>query len=566
MISAPAPAVAAAAASQEQLTMHRDRNRAPTDVVQGEEALGTSEERLRLALAAARMGIWSWDFSTNGIQWSDQIDVLLGLAPGSLDRSFSGYVEHIHPEDRDAVRRVLREAREGPTRDLVLEYRVLWPDGSERWVEGRGRVYVDQTGRPANVTGTLVDITDRKRVEREREVANQALACLARRVTSDGGDLETVLQEITRTAADTLNVERCSIWVFDAERTRIQCLDIYERTPGRHAKGAELAAMSYPAYFAALRRARTLAVRDARADPCTSELRDDYLDVLGVSSLLDAPVHSGRRLMGVVCHEHVGQPRDWSPEAQSFAGSIADLACRAMEGAERRRAEQRLHVAYEQLQNLTRRLEAAKEEERRAIARELHDEMGQALTAIKINIHLASEGSTPDQLAHRLSDTLSVIDRLIDRIRAMSLDLRPPLLDELGLVPALRGYLEAQERRSGLRIVLTADPESLRLPPELEIAGFRVVQEAVTNVVRHAEAHGIRITLAVVEGHLDLSVIDDGRGFALAEVMERAARGQHLGLLGIQERALTLGGDMRVLSAPGQGAEIHVRVPVRTMA
>jgi PAS domain S-box-containing protein len=546
--------------------MHRDRHRAPAHVVQGEEAHGPSEERLSLALAAARMGAWSWDFSTNSLHWSDQIDVLLGLAPGSLERTFNGYVEHIHPEDRDAVRRVLRGAREGPARDLVLEYRVIWPDGSERWVEGRGQVYVDQTGQPANVAGTLVDITDRKRVERERDAANQALACLVRSVTLDRGDLETVLQEITQTAADTLKVERCSLWVFDAERTRIQCLDMYERTPRRHSKGAELAAIRYPAYFAALRLARTLAVRDARTDPRTSELRDDYLDVLGVSSLLDAPVHSGRRLMGVVCHEHIGPPRDWSPEARSFAGSIADLACRAIEGAERRRAEQRLQVAYEQLQNLTRRLEAAKEEERRALARELHDEMGQALTAIKINIHLVSEGAAPDQLAHRLSDTLSVIDRLIDRIRAMSLDLRPPLLDELGLVPALRGYLEAQEQRSGLRIVLTADPATLRLPPEIEIAGFRVVQEAVTNVVRHAHAHGIRITLAVVDGHLDLSVIDDGRGFELAEVMERAARGQHLGLLGLQERALTLGGDMKVLSAPGQGTAIHVRVPVRTMA
>jgi PAS domain S-box-containing protein len=546
--------------------MHRDRNRALARAVQGRDAFRTSEERLRRALAAARMGAWSWDFATSDVDWSDQVDALLGVAPGSLDRTFHTYVEHIHPDDREAVRRVLRRAREGPTHDLVLEHRVIWPDGSERWVEGRGQVYFDETGQPANVTGTLVDITDRKRVEGERVAANQALVSLVRSVTLDRGDLETVLQEITCTAADTLDVERCSIWVFDAERTRIQCLDMYERTPRRHSRGAELAAMRYPAYFAALRQARTLAIRDAQTDPCTSELRQDYLDVLGVSSLLDAPVHSGRRLMGVVCHEHVGPPREWSPEAQSFAGSIADLACRAMEGAERRRAEQRLHVAYEQLQNLTRRLDAAKEDERRAIARELHDEMGQALTAIKINLHLASDGASSDQLAHRLSDTMSVIDRLLDRIRAMSLDLRPPLLDELGLVPALRGYLEAQERRSGLQIVLTADPATRRLHPELEIAGFRVVQEAVTNIVRHAQAHGVRVTLVVADGHLDLSVIDDGRGFDVPEVMNRAARGQHLGLLGLQERARTLGGEAKVLSAPGQGAEIRLRLPVRTMA
>ncbi len=232
------------------------------------------------------------------------------------------------------------------------------------------------------------------------------------------------------------------------------------------------------------------------------------------------------------------------------------------EAAERKKAQEELSGAYDRLMTLTRGLEAAKEEERRHIARELHDEMGQALTAVKINLRLMGRQSGDDGPLGRIGDTIGLVDRLIQGVRDLSLDLRPPLLDELGLIAALRGYLEAIAARAELGIDLDLDETLGRLPPELEIAAFRIVQEAVTNAVRHAGASHIRVRLQRGDGELNLRIQDDGHGFDVAAVAGRSTGGQHLGLLGIRERARMLGGDVALDSTPGHGTDVRVRIPL----
>ncbi len=219
------------------------------------------------------------------------------------------------------------------------------------------------------------------------------------------------------------------------------------------------------------------------------------------------------------------------------------------------------------MRGLTRRLEAAKEDERKHIARELHDEMGQALTAAKINMQLLAGLTDPEKRAKRIADTVELVNRMIEHVRALSLDLRPPLLDELGLVPALRGYVEAVVQRSGLDIEVAADALPPGAPAEIEIVVFRVVQESLTNVIRHAGAHHVRIEIRVrgeaSRPSLAVEVRDDGSGFEVGEALERAARGQHLGLLGILERVHGLGGDAAIDSSPGRGTTVRVSVPFK---
>jgi signal transduction histidine kinase/ligand-binding sensor domain-containing protein len=229
---------------------------------------------------------------------------------------------------------------------------------------------------------------------------------------------------------------------------------------------------------------------------------------------------------------------------------------------QREKARRELGEAYERLTLLTRRLEAAKEDERRTIARELHDEMGPSLTAVIINLQLPAEERDPDRRSRRLHDTIGLVDRMVDRIRALSLDLRPPLLDELGLVPALKGYLEGQADRARIEIEVTGDQPADELPQETEIAAFRVVQEAVTNVIRHADASRVEVAIGQSDGGLELAVKDDGVGFDLRATMERAAAGKAIGLLGMQERVRMLGGEIRIDSRPGQGTKIRVSLPV----
>lgn len=239
-----------------------------------------------------------------------------------------------------------------------------------------------------------------------------------------------------------------------------------------------------------------------------------------------------------------------------------DLREQALAAA--RVSQTRLEDAFVLLRRLTMRLEDAKEEERRHLARELHDELGQALTSAKIQLGLACAGTVPGAAQGHIRETIGLIDRLIAQVRALSLDLRPPLLDELGLGPALEGYLAAVAARSGLRLRtrLAAD-----LPPiaaDRQVAVFRIVQEAVTNALRHAHASHLEVTLERADGGVSVSVRDDGVGFEAERVAQGGAQG--LGLFGMRERVHDLGGRWSLHSAPGQGTCVTACIPTASSA
>jgi signal transduction histidine kinase len=227
--------------------------------------------------------------------------------------------------------------------------------------------------------------------------------------------------------------------------------------------------------------------------------------------------------------------------------------------ADRDEREKDLRIAYERLGLLHQKLESTKEEERRSLSRELHDELGQTLTALKLRLQLGPSAAGADGR----TEPIALVDDLISRVRKISVDLRPPLLDEVGLVSALRVYLEAQAALSGVPIDLEADEATRtttpRLPPDTEIACFRVVQESVTNALRHAGARQLRVRIARSGPRLALSIRDDGRGFDPATLDEAAARG-HLGVVGMRERIRARGGRFTLTSAPGAGTAIDVEL------
>jgi signal transduction histidine kinase/ligand-binding sensor domain-containing protein len=233
---------------------------------------------------------------------------------------------------------------------------------------------------------------------------------------------------------------------------------------------------------------------------------------------------------------------------------------------QRERASRELELAYERLRTLARRLEAAKEEERKHIARELHDDLGPALTAVVINLQLLGQEKDQVRVARRLEDSIDLVDRMVQQIRDLSLDLRPPLMDEMGLVGALKGYLETQAERTGLHIEVRGDPVLEGLPPETEITVFRVAQEAVTNAIRHADPTRIAVTLRTGGGGLEIIVEDDGKGFDVRATLDGAATVKNLGLLGMQERARMIGGEMSIESAPGRGTQVRIRIPLEVAA
>jgi signal transduction histidine kinase/ligand-binding sensor domain-containing protein len=225
------------------------------------------------------------------------------------------------------------------------------------------------------------------------------------------------------------------------------------------------------------------------------------------------------------------------------------------------RSQRELEEAYAGLRQLTGRLESAKENERSRISRELHDEFGQTLTAAKINLQMLRRAATDATDARRLEDSVAMVDDMIRQARDIALGLRPPLLDEAGLVPALDQYLKSLAARSGVRIELAASPGVADAPQGLHTTVFRVAQEAVNNALRHAGAATIRVTLRDRPDALTLSIEDDGVGFDPDAVNQRVKRGEHLGLLGMTERVRSAGGTITLESRPGAGSRIEALIP-----
>jgi signal transduction histidine kinase len=204
------------------------------------------------------------------------------------------------------------------------------------------------------------------------------------------------------------------------------------------------------------------------------------------------------------------------------------------------------------------------EQERRRVAIELHDELGQALTAIKINLQLGErfKDRAPPEL---YTENLRIVEEALKQVRHLATGLRPSVLDDLGLAPALKWMAEQSASRSGFKVSFYHDRTRVRLAPDIEIACFRIVQEALTNISRHAQAQQVDISLRRDGTDLLLCVQDDGVGFNLASMQERAIAGGSLGVLGMQERATLLGGQLNVASALGHGCTVQLRAPWRNL-
>ena len=220
---------------------------------------------------------------------------------------------------------------------------------------------------------------------------------------------------------------------------------------------------------------------------------------------------------------------------------------------ERKRAAEELERRTQQLEALSRRLIEAQEAERRAVARELHDDLGQVLTALKINLQRPQRDD---------SDSIALVDGAIARMRELAQDLRPPLLDDFGLEASLRWYVEREAKRAGLACRLALEPLAQRPPATAETTCFRVAQEALTNVIRHAQARSVAVEIRETQGMLELVVRDDGQGFDVAAARTRAAQGGSQGLLSMQERVALVGGALDIDSSPGRGTTIRARIPL----
>ncbi|HGY57290.1 MAG TPA: PAS domain-containing sensor histidine kinase [Caldithrix abyssi] len=227
---------------------------------------------------------------------------------------------------------------------------------------------------------------------------------------------------------------------------------------------------------------------------------------------------------------------------------------------ERKRHEQELKLRRDQLRNLASRLQFIREEERKMIAREIHDELGQVLSVLKIQVALLANRLRPDQddLKERTTSIGKLIDQTVETVQRISAKLRPGILDELGLVAAIQWQAEDFQKQTGIFCKYSLPEEEIDLTPEQATAVFRIFQEALTNVARHAQAEKVSIFLRRRNHHLVLEITDNGSGISEAQINDS----QSLGLLGMRERALLMGGEVKIHGVRGKGTNVKVTIPL----
>ena len=351
------------------------------------EALRKSEASLSEAQRIARLGNWDWDIQTNKLYWSDEIYRIFGLFPQQFGATYEAFLDSVHPDDREFVKKAVNEAlfRNQP---YIVDHRIVLPDGTVRVVHEQAEVKCDEASAPVRMIGTVQDITESKLAEEE------------------------------------------------------------------------------------------------------------------------------------------------------------------------------LRVSHEQLRKLSAHLQSVREEERTRIAREIHDELGQVLTALKMEVSMLTSKLFSDRnLLEKTESIMKKIDDSIQSVKRICAELRPAILDHFGLSAAIEWQMEEFKNLTGIKADVSLAPKEIILDQDLSTTVFRIFQEALTNVARHAKASEVKVGLKLKEGNIMLEVKDDGEGIS----RKQFSGPNSFGIIGIKERVNYFGGDVKITSVKDKGTTLMVSIPIRKM-
>jgi PAS domain S-box-containing protein len=471
------------------------------------EALGQSEERLAMAVDAAEAGIWTLAFGSGEYWATDRARQIFGYPP-DVPVTVESHRERIHPEDRDFVDASIENAvRTG--RSVRVRFRILL--GTERqvrWVSSLGRIHFSPAGEPEMLAGMTIDITEQMHVEEALRTSESRLSAAA---------------ELAGLASYELDFENGRAFVD--KRYRDICGIPPEVDQG----------MQPLAYWM-----EHLHPDDAeRVTDLRHQLYEGRLPRLFVEYRYLHPTRGSRWMQ----HEARVSRRDAAGRAVMAYGVILDIT-------ERKRIDEELH-------DLSRRLIGAQEEDRALLARELHDDISQRLAVLAIEAGRA-EQATPDEApTEALRAIREGLTTVSDDIHSLAYQLHPSVLEELGLVEALQAECERRDRQSGIDISLDLHPVPAVLGGDEALCVFRVAQEALSNVVGHADARSAMLTLRQMGDGLLLAVSDSGVGFDL----DSPGRKRSLGLASMRERIRLVNGTLDIESAPGHGTTVVAWVP-----
>jgi PAS domain S-box-containing protein len=456
--------------------------------------------------------MWELSLPERVLRCTAECKANYGRSP-EADFPYTALLESIHPSDRERVSTMVAGAILGEN-ECATEYRCVWPDGTLHWVAVSGSVVLNDSGQPEKIVGVTQEITARRRAEDELREAQARLTSLL-----DAVDVGTWAVDMMndRVTADR-NLARMFFLTNDQARGSMHNYLARVHPDDRPRVDAEMARVF--------------------ADPsATYRMAPRIVGPQGEVRWLD--------IRGDV-------ERDASGTPVVFRGVVLDITDR--------KASEDLQSRLSASHNLLK----AQEEERRRIARDLHDSAGQSLAALCMNIGALATRAKKEApaLAPAAEQCRDAAQQLSREVRTASYLLHPPMLDEIGLKAALRWYVEGLESRSGLKITLDSPQEWQPAEPETDLLIFRLVQECLTNVYRHSGSRTAIIRLAVEGGAISLAVEDHGTGMSTEQLEKIQGRGSGVGMQGMRERIRHVNGQMNIQSS-ATGTKITFILPAQ---
>ena len=406
-------------------------------------------------------------------------------------------------------------------------------------------------GGPA-VLACVRDITERKQAEERVAREGARTAALLRAASRLNAELEpqAVMQAVCEETRSALDAPAAAVALYNPDKARFSIVASSGLAPEYL---SEHPGVSHEMYERHLVGDGMIALMDDVSRE--GGIRDVELFVRhGICTIINATLMREGELLGVLAVYSFNQPRKFTQNEMDLLQGLANEAALAISNA---RLYEEVNTRREELRLLSQRLVEVQEAERRYLARELHDEIGQLLTGLTLQLQMATRDPAAVNTAS-IEEAKTALGNLTNRVRELSLDLRPAVLDDLGLLPALEQYFRRYTARTGVRVAFEHTGLKGRFRPEVETAAYRLVQETLTNVARHAAAQEALVRVQSTGDLLRVQVSDGGRGFD----PEAVRRGETTGLSGMRERALLLGGQFTVEARPGEGSRILAELPL----
>jgi signal transduction histidine kinase len=431
------------------------------------------------------------------------------------------------------------------------------PDnGHKRYLDIVASPMYDSEGHVTRVIELMRDVTEEKKIEESLVRRNQQLSILNAIATTVNQSLE--LEDILGKALDeVLRLTGVDVGAIFLQEETLGHLELLAHR-GFSKEAAHLASrlgMLDGPCGGVIEAGQIIVIPDLsryRGQRAESLRREE------LSTLVHVPLAAKGCVLGSMCVA-TKQQREFDEPEQELLNAIGNQIAVTIENV-------RLYAEVQQKEQLRgqllNRLITAQEEERKRIARELHDDTSQALTALLYAVEETLDMNALDEMKERLAGMKELTVHTLDGVHKLIFDLRPTMLDHLGLVPALRWCAQSRLEPTGVRVRIEEASASRRLPADVETALFRIVQELITNIARHAAARNVDILLQFDEETSAVTVEDDGIGFDIVEVTLSPETGRGLGLMGMLERIELLGGEMDISTAPGYGTKIHITVPL----